>query len=104
MGLLFLSELKFQGKFVFFDLECDTLFRDYESWNEALSKMKMTVGVLFDGTTFHTFFGNNSEHIEKLGKMMDSGLYFRIVVTSLTIPNFLSFCHCYLQPQSRHRC
>lgn len=63
--------LKKQGKFVFFDLETDKLFQDFPSHEEAVKNMKMTIGVLYDGKSYITYFGNKENDIELLGKKFD---------------------------------
>lgn len=62
---------KMQGKFVFFDLETDKLFQEFSSHKEALNHLLMTVGVLFDGRDYITYFGNKESDIEALGKKFD---------------------------------
>ncbi len=68
-----------KGGTVFFDLEADSLFSDYPTWEEALLKMRMTIGVSFDGERYRVYYGEKQRageredegDIEELGRLFD---------------------------------
>ncbi len=64
------KEIQKRGIF-FFDLEGDILFQDEPSFEIAVQKMKMTVGVGFDGREYISFFGDKPDDLDKLGKCFD---------------------------------